>query len=413
MLHESFYNIIAHNDECIYIYNTLSEAVLQAKDESILKDASQKDLLIKNGFLTEEVHELNQYKLKYYHQVFRNDFLGVVICPTMSCNLSCYYCFEGKKKKEFMQEETIENIIKFFANYKHKKIDITWFGGEPLLAFPIIEKLDQKMKAEEIKYHSTLITNGTLLAANIRERIKKLSLSYIQITLDGERETHDSKRYFANGKGTYDIIMQNLKGLLDETDIQIHIQINIDKNNYQSYEKIYLSLYEEYPQEIDKGRLVVKFNHIQDRTSFDYQHSCLEGNEHFQVIKYFNDLKSNAQRSLQLPRTVGPCMYRSIHSFAIGPNGNIYKCLELIDKEGYEIGNINDLMVSRKQIAECIFEDMPFDDPVCSKCQLLPICGGGCPLDRIKKEQGTIDSICPYYKDNMEELINTALRHRK
>lgn len=119
------------------------------------------------------------------------------------------------------------------------------------------------------------------------------------------------------------------------------------------------------------------------------------------------------RKPINLPKTAAPCMFRCIHSFAIGPNGNLYKCLELVDKEGYEIGNINDWMVSRKQIAECIFEDTPFDDPVCSKCQLLPVCGGGCPLDRIKKKQGLIDSICPYYKDNMEEFINTALRHKK
>lgn len=307
-----------------------------------------------------------------------------------------------------MEQKTIDSIINYLSTFRDKEIFITWFGGEPLLSFPIIEEINNKLIAANIKYSSNLITNGTLLTKNIRERIAKISLNYIQITLDGNREQHDSKRFFKNNQGSFDIIMANLKGIIQETDINVNVKVNIDESNFMSYETIYLMLYDSFPNEIDSKRLQIGFNKIRNRTGFSSCNTCFSENRYFEIIKLFANLKNQAKKSFKLPQTSFPCMLRCINSLVIGPDGNIYKCLEHIDKKSTEIGNINQMSVSKKKVAQYAFDHSPFDDPECLKCKMLPICGGGCPLDRERKEKGIINSTCPYIKENINEIIKTV-----
>ncbi len=405
MIHQSKYNIIVPHNNTYYIYNTLSGAIMKSASMSIFEDERYINFLLQQGFVTEEDDELNQYKFKYYKRMFDYKFLNVNIVPTMCCNLSCYYCFEGTKQGGYMEQNTIESLVKFLSAFPDKGIGITWFGGEPLLAFPIIEEINEKLKSANIKFRSSLITNGTLLTSKIRKRISNLDLDHIQITFDGNREQHDSKRFFKNNKGTFDIIIENLKGLIQETEINVNIQINIDKTNFTSYETIYLMLYELFPNEIKNKRLQIGYNRVQNRTDFDTCNTCIPDESYFDIIKSFANLRSQAQKPLRLPLTNMPCMLRSISSFVIGPNGDIYKCLEHIGKKGKKIGNINSLSVSKKKIAQYAMSYIPFDDPECINCKLLPICGGGCPLDREKKEKGIITSTCVFLKENIKELI--------
>ena len=120
----------------------------------------------------------------------------------------------------------------------------------------------------------------------------------------------------------------------------------------------------------------------------------------------------NPEMSMLYGMSIGEeARYRN-KTVLLGPDGNIYKCLEHIDKKGTEIGNINNMSVSKRKVTQYAFAHSPFDDPECIKCKMLPICGGGCPLDRTRKERGMIDSTCPYIKENINEIIKTV-NHEK
>ncbi|WP_217284849.1 radical SAM protein [Roseburia inulinivorans] len=126
------------------------------------------------------------------------------------------------------------NILEFIKNNAKIKrnITISWFGGEPLLKFADIKRMLHKacQYGDEYgcKITSDITTNGYLLnEQNIRE-MKQLNVKSIQITIDGDRESHNKRRYLAGAGETYDKIKENLIKV-SEQNIFVILRINIDE----------------------------------------------------------------------------------------------------------------------------------------------------------------------------------------
>ena len=96
--------------------------------------------------------------------------VGLTICPTMGCNFDCPYCFEdhgrGKMTPE-VQDDVVALAERMIEAAGAKGLNVTWFGGEPLLAPDVIESLSKRLIAliEERggTYTAGIITNGYLL----------------------------------------------------------------------------------------------------------------------------------------------------------------------------------------------------------------------------------------------------------
>jgi MoaA/NifB/PqqE/SkfB family radical SAM enzyme len=82
---------------------------------------------------------------------------------TEKCNFSCPYCPQTRGKKAL----TIEAISDFLDFLKPRLAEDVWlgfYGGEPLLAWPLVEKTVERLrKSRKSKFHFTLTTNGSLL----------------------------------------------------------------------------------------------------------------------------------------------------------------------------------------------------------------------------------------------------------
>lgn len=141
---------------------------------------------------------------------------GITLMLVQACNLACKYCYaqEGEyADKGIMSKEVALNAIDYLLENSGdtQELYITFFGGEPLLCFELIKeivaycKIKEKISGKNFKYSMT--TNGTLLTDEINQFIIKNKISTM-ISIDGDIEQHDSKRYYKSGNGCYNVIMK-------------------------------------------------------------------------------------------------------------------------------------------------------------------------------------------------------------
>jgi uncharacterized protein len=94
-----------------------------------------------------------------------------------------------------------------------KLLNLSWFGGEPLQAFDVIDEIgsfanDIAAKSQfEIAMHIT--TNAYRLSSERVLRLCQLGTKSFQITLDGEENEHNKTRLRADGSGTFSQIWSN------------------------------------------------------------------------------------------------------------------------------------------------------------------------------------------------------------
>ncbi|MBC7361762.1 MAG: radical SAM protein [Candidatus Aminicenantes bacterium] len=168
---------------------------------------------------------------------FENSIANIkhlILEVTEKCNLRCSYCLYSGKYDSYrthggrsMDFNTAKRALDYFLGIvksekrtrKFGTIHINFYGGEPLLNFPLIKKCVDYIEAERrnkirdrILYSIT--TNGTLLNEETIDYIMDHKFA-LAISLDGPREEHDKNRRFPDGRGSFEIVYNNLLRVLE------------------------------------------------------------------------------------------------------------------------------------------------------------------------------------------------------
>lgn len=102
------------------------------------------------------------------------DFDAYTIYMTRKCNYSCLYCFVDRNAKDtiFMVQE----LMRFIELRGRKKVQVRFFGGEPLLQFQEIRNwvanLDG-MRDKGFSFSYGIVTNGSLLEPEVTDYLYK------------------------------------------------------------------------------------------------------------------------------------------------------------------------------------------------------------------------------------------------
>lgn len=167
-----------------------------------------------------------------------NRALELTILPTEKCNFRCTYCYEDfalGKMPLSVQDDCIA-LIRTRAP-ELTRLDIRWFGGEPLAALDVVERMSGafcEIAAAHANLHHTgaMTTNGYLLTPAVARRLAAVGIGTFQISLDGPRARHDVTRIMKNGRGSFDVIMANLMALRrSDLDISIVLRLHLTPEN--------------------------------------------------------------------------------------------------------------------------------------------------------------------------------------
>lgn len=417
---KSQYNITKAIEKDTWVYNTLTSSFIKLPVEEWekLPDGATDDecrQLAELGILVKS-HEAELLKYKYfcYSKMFDRAVLFLTIAPTMRCNFNCKYCFEGSNKNlPSMSDEVVAGLVRYIGRNKKKEIALNWFGGEPLMAFPTILTICRQLDDAEVRFRSSMVTNGSLLTQKVVDRMDALHLNMLQISLDGVGEEHDRRRGYRNGRPSFDGIISNLTYFLHHHEAKVTIQVDIDSRNPDAYHHVYAFMMQRFPDYMQQGRLKIGCNHVQNRTGFTGNEACFSDSQlHANDVSNLEEGRY-AELMPGLPGLSLPCMYRSACMFAIDLAGNLYRCLEHLGCPEQRVGSVVDGKVSLGRLAETAFSTDPFSDPECVSCAAFPICGGGCPIDRIKTAGKPPKPYCSYHRQYLADMLPLFYERQK
>jgi sulfatase maturation enzyme AslB (radical SAM superfamily) len=115
------------------------------------------------------------------------EFSSFSITVTEECNFNCSYCYQ-KKGRTYCDIEILESALEFFSPFFAKDCYISFYGGEPLLAFDKIKHavnyLEKNCRRKNKSFHYSLTTNGSLIDEDVLQFFNQNKFS-ILVSFDG------------------------------------------------------------------------------------------------------------------------------------------------------------------------------------------------------------------------------------
>lgn len=399
---KSKYNIIINRPEGCFLWNTYSNALIRLNREGLrwLKayDGTQTtgsyfETLERNGCIVRS--NLNETgKILYEEEAVMLDpvpeIMHFTIAPGLGCNYSCHYCFEkGHRYGEKMGPDVItatENYIlnKASENPKLKQLEIRWFGGEPLLYMDTIEAMSHFFMdwctAKGIQYSAGIVTNGRYLTRENAERLKKLQVGYVQLSMDGIGRHYEQQK--GARSGDFDAVVENLRDSAELLDITVRINVSDSIN-----EACDLTGYLLKECGLD-GKIRVYVAHVRDyegRTADEEQtahaHFLEMEGQYISLFKEKGPYKSESLAFIPPKRRCTTCKSVCGSNYCIGPEGELYRCEHHYGRPEHVVGNV--LYGQYYPEAELVYLKYRHLDQ-CLECSLFPVCLGGCMNDNVE-----------------------------
>jgi uncharacterized protein len=127
------------------------------------------DYLVQHHYLvTSDTDEKAAFDIRYGNEHYRQDRLELILLSSEDCNFRCVYCSQEFKRGSMLpavRKGTLELIRNRISRLS--ELNISWFGGEPLMGWDAIEELAPEIqhlaREHKTRLTSSITTNGYLL----------------------------------------------------------------------------------------------------------------------------------------------------------------------------------------------------------------------------------------------------------
>jgi uncharacterized protein len=340
------------------------------------------------------------------------------------CNLNCDYCYYLKKQSLYpdensfrMPDDILEKyILQHIETSPDPVISFSWHGGEPTLlgldCFHKIVGLQRKHQPSHRRIINGIQTNGTLIDEDWCRFLAAEGFA-VGISLDGPQKMHDSHRLSKGGEPTHSKAMRGYE-LLRRHRISCDILCVVHAQNVHHPTEVYrffkdikapsigfLPLVELQP-DIDGA---VSSRTVPSEafgaflcTIFDEWMSQDIGQVKIQIFE------EAARTALGQEHIL--CIFKKICGDVpvIEHNGDFFACDHFVDKER-NFGNIRETLLvdliegpAQRAFGQVKSNTLP---RYCQECEVLPLCNGGCPKDRILRTpdgEAGLNYLCAGYK---------------
>lgn len=350
---------------------------------------------------------------------------SILIKPASSnCNIDCRYCFykclssnREQYSLGFMNDETLEMLVKQAVSYADRHLTFAFQGGEPTLAglgfYKKAVELQEKYNTKGLTIENTLQTNGLLLDDDWAEFLAAHHF-LVGLSLDGPKKLHNLYRKDIQGNDTFSKVM-DVTELLN----QHHVDYNIvsvitdescDKAShlYKFYKRNRFSYVQLIPCMDEQER-----NHAgeaRQRYAVQPEKYGYFLNELFDLwyedfmkgetmdIRMFSNL---AQMAAGYPAEECGMNGHCTCYFVVEGNGNVYPC-DFYCMDEWCLGSVEDgfehLLKTPK--AQEFVQGTGGVDLACRECEHFALCRGGCRRWREDGATGKLglNALCGAYK---------------
>lgn len=411
----SRYNHFVPVDGKLYAFNCLSEKFfpvppgreetyreLLNKPELYAEDfAAFYDKMLAGGFILEDDADEMEMVRKKYEMMRRPWEYSLMVMPTYSCNLRCWYCIQDHVNVS-LPDEYFDRLKRHFDTVVKrddiKVVKLWWFGGEPMIKYDKVLDLNLYVKhlCEENgkTFSANITTNSTLLTPERVDRLRESGVDHYQISIDGPKRIHDTVKVLPN-RSAFDHALAIVDHIARTT--HVTLRFNFTKETL-------------LPDEV--------FNDIDTRLSADSRKNIrffiykVWQEDHLNIDQTLIDRLSNLSLSHNVESmlsTCGLCYADQANFFCVFPNGLIDKCDNLsIDEARGTLNQHGNLTWPEDTIdSKTAFED---NSSICHKCSYLPSCWGPCIAKRNRMIKNTGHITCYYGND--KQIMRTNIDNR-
>lgn len=383
----------------VLLYHTLRTSMVLLKEADYEKvfldnDYSDGELVQKLcflGFITDDEEEVGAIERIRLRDALKGSQV-ITIFATNDCNARCSYCFEHGLPREAMSPSTADQIVAFIAGFcPDKTLQIQWFGGEPLMAMERIRQITLGLEAHGFALNARITTNGSLLTEDAMDFFKShYGNIAFQITIDDIGEAYAKvKRYVdIRASDAFSRVIENCR-LVIRSGVLLEIRINFMAEKFEAATKVFEHLETLFSDE-DQSKLTIYMSPItpsEDCSNCDA--FSLTPETAVALAKFYGvhgvtgfapvDKKHALLQTYGLKPHPSPCGQARKRHVVITAQGKIYKCHRLVRYTGdeYIIGDVWH-GIDEHSPHYLDFCDSRILDSDCRKCQMLPICQGGC-----------------------------------
>ncbi len=359
----------------------------EAGELQLVQDELQS--LIDEGMLFGDDREIQNYRAESASYV-----KALCLHAAHDCNMRCRYCFAGTGdfggRRALMDLETGIQALEFLfaASGPRRHVEVDYFGGEPLLNFPVVKQLIQYGKTRSVQLgkvlKQTLTTNGLLLDQEVSDYLNSEGISLV-LSLDGRPAVNDAMRPLKGGAGSYEHILPKLKKLVESrhgTNYYVrgtYTHANLD------FSQDVLHMVEQGFREVSVEPVVADSReyyalHEEDLPVLEKEYEKLaqawlnyrENGKGFNFFHFNIDLDH------------GPCLPKRLsgcgagHEYlAVSPEGNLYPCHQFVGKEEFKVGNVQD-GITEGSWGKKFKGAHVLNKEACRVCWARFYCSGGC-----------------------------------
>lgn len=298
-----------------------------------------------------------------------NGFFTLQWHITHRCNLRCSHCYQDDYSA-FSSRKSLEAVLNQYSRlleeYGFKGyLNIT--GGEPL-AHPDLFWLLEEAGNRGIT--TAVLTNGTLIGRREAAELKRLDVDYVQVSLDGLRETHDKIR----GEGSFDLAIRGIRELKAQG-IYVTVAFTAQRENHKE-----LSRLAGFCNNLGADKLW--FDRVVIPKDEDKNNLSLSSKEYSALCRKASRLNRQGKISCARALQFIPCKEKNIYScnagsrlLAILADGTVMPCRRL----PIEVGNVtlSELLTIYRESPELIKLRKSEIPEKCKPCKYAQSCRGG------------------------------------